>query len=164
MSTNMVLHAKTAQSQSVKFASLTQEVVRRLLHTSRMLPLSNRMDNLERLSNKMATSGHKPEYIRSIMIAGIFKFEKKFMKSQLPTSHKEYKPLHLGTHYNSLGRWKTKAMGADSWYEDKDKEDSEVRHHQEKKAGKRKKFSQKAENAGIKTSTVMFVPSSKGDF
>jgi hypothetical protein len=109
MSTNMVLHAKTAQSQSVKFASLTQEVVRRLLHTSRMLPLSNRMDNLERLSTKMATSGHKPEYIRSIMIAGIIKFEKKFVKSQLPTSHKEYKPLHLGTHYNSLGRWKTKA-------------------------------------------------------
>ena len=41
-------------------------------------------------------------------------------------------------------------MGADSWYEDKDKEDSEVRHHQENKAGKRKKLSQKAENAGKK--------------
>ena len=82
MSTNMVLHAKTAQSQSVKFASLTQEVVRRLLHTSRMLPLSNRMENLERLATKMATSGHKPKYIRSVMIAGIIKFEKKFMKSQ----------------------------------------------------------------------------------
>ena len=96
------------------------------------------------------------------MIAGIIKFEKKFMKSQLPTSHKEYKPLHLGTHFDSLGRWKAKAMGADSWYEDKAKEDSEVQDHQKKKAGKRKKLSQKAENDGIKTSTVMFVPSSKG--
>ena len=33
MSINTVLHAKTAQSDSTKFASLSQEVVRRLLHT-----------------------------------------------------------------------------------------------------------------------------------
>ena len=61
MNTNLVLHAKTAQSQCVKFASLTQEAVRRLLHTSRLLPSSNRLDNLEQLSTKMASSEHKPE-------------------------------------------------------------------------------------------------------
>ena len=41
MSTNLVVHAKTALSENTKFSSLTQEVVRRLLHTSsidRLLP------------------------------------------------------------------------------------------------------------------------------
>ena len=35
MAANTVLHGKTSQSKTTKFASLTQEVVRRLLHTSR---------------------------------------------------------------------------------------------------------------------------------
>ena len=98
MNTNLVLHANTAQSQSVKFASLTQEAVRRLLHTSWLLPSSKRLDNLEQLSTKMASSDHKPDYIRGVMIAGIMKFEKLIKKSQLPPSQKEFKPLYQGTH------------------------------------------------------------------
>ena len=90
MSTNLVLHAKTAQSKIVKFASLTQEVVRRLLHTSRELPSSCRMENLERFSVKMMTSEHKPEFVKQVLIAGIVKYEKKVKKSQLPPTHKDY--------------------------------------------------------------------------
>jgi hypothetical protein len=46
MANNMVLLARTAQSDKNKFTSLTQEVVRRLLHTCTTLSPSQRMENL----------------------------------------------------------------------------------------------------------------------
>ena len=58
MNPKTVLHAKTAQSESTKFSSLSQEIVRRMLHTSNRLPLSHGMENLEKFSQKMINSGH----------------------------------------------------------------------------------------------------------
>ena len=87
MAANIVLRAKTAQSDKNKFASLTQEVVRRLLHTSRTLPSSHRMEKLERFCQKMANNGHKPSYVRKVIIAGIEKYTTKYKKSILPSSH-----------------------------------------------------------------------------
>jgi hypothetical protein len=119
MNPNTVLHAKTAQSESTKFSSLSQEIVRRMLHTSSRLPLSHGMENLEKFSQKMINSGHKQSYVKKVMISGILKFKRKLRKSLLPRTHKEYKPLHLGTKYNTLGRWKQKMLARNNWYEDK---------------------------------------------
>ena len=58
----------------------------------------------------MAKRGHTKQYIRKVTISGIQKYTKKYRKSILPTSHKDYKPLHLGTNYNSLGRWNDKML------------------------------------------------------
>ena len=44
MASNLVVHAKTALSQTTKFSSLTQEVVRRLLHTSKELSCDYRLE------------------------------------------------------------------------------------------------------------------------
>ena len=44
MGANIVLHAKTALSEQTKLSSLTQEVVRRLLHTSRRLESTRRLE------------------------------------------------------------------------------------------------------------------------
>ena len=157
MSANIVLHAKTAQSDKNKFASLTQEVVRRLLHTSRTLPSSHRMENLERFCQKMANSGHKMSYIRNVTIAGIEKYTVKYKKSILPSNHVEYKPLHLGTNYNTHGRWKKKMQEAKNWYKDKEADQAGGK-------GKRMKVSQKAgkEKEKIETSSVVFVPPTRG--
>ena len=157
MSTNTVLHAKTAQSESNKFSSLSQEVVRRLLHTSRALPDSNRMENPEKFSQKLMNSGHKQSYVKEVIKSGIMKYDKKLKKSILPTDHKDYKRLHLGTHFNSVGRWKSKMMAKNDWYEDKDKEPVPGG----RKTGQKRGF-QKAGGETTKTSTVVFVPSSRG--
>jgi hypothetical protein len=53
MGANIVLLARTALSDQTKLSSLTQEVVRRLLQTSRRLENSYRMDALEKLCQKM---------------------------------------------------------------------------------------------------------------
>ena len=43
------------------------------------------------------------------------KYTTKYKKSFLPSSHEEYKPLHLGTNYNKLGRWKDKMLESNTW-------------------------------------------------
>jgi hypothetical protein len=74
MSGNTVLHTKTALSEQVKFSALTQEVVRRLLHTSRRLPEGVMVECLEKLSQKMDNSDHRTVYIWKVMITGIEKY------------------------------------------------------------------------------------------
>ena len=162
MEGNTVLHAKAAQSESNKFSSLTQKVVRRLLHTSSSVHGSHGMENLERFSCKMINSGHKQHYVQKVVTAGIMKFKKKLNKSILPKTHKDYKPLHLGTHYDSHGRWKRKVQSRTNWYEDKAKEeqsDHEKRAFQ--KDGKMGKKTFQKDGNKVKTSTVVFVPATK---
>ena len=104
------------------------------------------------------------EYVRNVLIAGIVKYERKLKKSMLPPNHSEYKPLHLGTHYNTLGRWKGKVMGVDSWFEDKNEEEKDVPVLTEESRKKKRISFPKAgiRKVKVKTSTVMFIPSSKG--
>ena len=124
MATNLVLQAKAALSDSVKAASLKEEVVRRLKNTSMNLSFSKRLETLEELSQKMVNSGHRPDFIKKIMIGGILRFEDKVRKSQLSKQDPNYKPIHQPSGRN-LGRMKKKAMAKDNWY--KDKTDTETR-------------------------------------
>ena len=73
---------------------------------------------LEKLSQKMANSDHRTVYIRKVLITGIEKYEAKLKKSFLPAGNPAFQPLHLGTHYNSKGRWKKKVMAKEDWYRD----------------------------------------------
>ena len=57
MSNNVVIQEKSALSESVKIASLTEHVIRRLKNTSQDLPIAYRLEALEGLSQRMANSG-----------------------------------------------------------------------------------------------------------
>ena len=94
MSSNLVLQASTALSETVKVTSLKEEVVRRLKHTSERLGHAKRMETLEDLSQRMVNSGHKPKFIRSILMGGILRFENKVKQSKLDKDAPGYKPLH----------------------------------------------------------------------
>ena len=50
MAANVVIQSNSALSETVKVASLTEEVVRRLKHTSLELDHTSRMEALEALS------------------------------------------------------------------------------------------------------------------
>ena len=71
---NTVVHANTTLSEQVKFSALTQEVVRRLLHTSRRLPEGVIVECLETLSQKMANSDHRCQWFLSSSILNIKSF------------------------------------------------------------------------------------------
>ena len=83
MAANTVLDARTALSDNTKYSSLSQEVVRRLMHTSRRLEASRRVEKLEELSQKMANSSHSMKFIRDILISGIKSYTAKVMNSLL---------------------------------------------------------------------------------
>ena len=53
-----------------------------------------------------------------MLISGIQKYTKKYQKSIPPSSHKDYKQLHLGTNFNTLGRWRNKMLERNNWYKD----------------------------------------------
>ena len=154
MGANIVLLARTALSDQTKLSSLTQEVVRRLLHTSRRLENSYRMDALEKLCQKMTNSGHRPSYIKRVMVAGWTSYSSKLRNSQLEKDHPAYKPLHFGTKFDSFGRWKRKVMARENWFKE-----TQDQVPGSKTARKHKKFQKAGEN--IKTSTVMFIPSTR---
>ena len=62
--------------------------------------------NWEKLSQKMVNSDYRPNYIKRVMQAGWMSYTAKLKNSQLPKNHPAYKPLHLGTKFDSYGRWK----------------------------------------------------------
>ena len=148
-----------ALSDSTKLSSLSQEVVRRLLNTSRRLEDTVRMETLETFSQKMRNSGHTMGYIEKALLSGITNYERKVNNSNLPRTHHPYKPLHMDSNYKAVGRWKKKVMAKETWYKDK-------KNDQKKSGSQMKKTFQKAglkrNSAGIPTSTVIFIPSSKG--
>ena len=79
MSANKVLNAKTALGEQIKFSSLSQEVVGRMLHTCRRLEDSSWVESLEEMTQRMVNSDHRPAYIRKVMVE---KEEKKTGRSK----------------------------------------------------------------------------------
>ena len=92
MSTNLVLQADTALSDSLKMASLKEEVVRRLKYTSERLGFSKRLGTLEDLCQRMTNIGHKLRYMKQILIAGIMRFEAKLKNSKLKKDDPTFTP------------------------------------------------------------------------
>jgi hypothetical protein len=66
----------------------------------------------------MINSEHRPNYIKKVMVAGWMNYHAKLKNSCLPKTHPAYKPLHLGTKYDSFGRWKKKVMAKENLYKE----------------------------------------------
>ena len=94
MSNNVVIQERSALSDQVKVSSLQEEVVRRLKHTNSDLPNQDRIDVLEDLSQRMVNSGHKPFFIKRVLVTGISKYERKLQQSKLDPDDKNFKHLH----------------------------------------------------------------------
>ena len=169
MSSNTVLHAKTALSETVKISSLKEEVVRRLKHTSERLGHAKRMETLEDLSQMMMNSGHSKTFIKSILIGGIMRFEHKLKQSKLEKSDPGYRPLHQPSG-RCKKRLRIKAMQKGNWFRDGPRSDKEVNIETRMETcrpntgrGQSKNTFRKAGSAQqMTTSTVMIVPNTKG--
>ena len=75
MAANVEVQAESALGGAAKVASLTEEVVRRLRHTSLDLDSACRMEALEILSQKIINSGHRNTFRGGILIKSIVKFD-----------------------------------------------------------------------------------------
>ena len=161
MASNLVVSAKSALSEEIKLSSLAEEVHRRLRNTSLNVDPSSRLDIIERVCTKMATSGHTNKFIRKVVTRVISNYTEKVKKSRLPTSDPNHCPLYNGRTWKQMEKLKQKAMKGKSWYYDKDVTEGKSENVNKVTKGKMKKPSQRAGNK-VKTTTVIFVPSTMG--
>ena len=99
--------------------------------------------------------------MRKAVLKGITSYEEKVRKSELPPSNPQFCPLYQGAGWRRLGKAKDKALAKRNWYKDKECTDGPRLHQQPPR--RMRQTSQKAGKVrGVKTTTVVFVPSTKG--
>jgi hypothetical protein len=117
MASNVVIQAEPAFSEQVKLASLTQEVVRRIKHTSLELPHYRRLEVLEQFSQKLANSGHGLPFMERILLTRIAKYKWMVEASNQPVGSKGHKPLHQPSG-SCMSRFRKKMLAKQNWYKD----------------------------------------------
>ena len=80
MAAKTVMRRESALSENTKVSSLSQDVIRRLKHTSLTLPTAARVKIIDEFSRKMLTSGYKREQTKSVIEAGIKGYERAVVK------------------------------------------------------------------------------------
>ena len=163
MATNLMVEAKSALSNEVKMATLSEEITRRLRNSSLELDSSRRLEILERACTKMKTSGHSETFIRQAVEKGIRAFEDKVERSRLAEDNPSYQPLYPKAGWRKNLRSKEKAMKRGTWFKGGQK-DGKMNKVNKRSGRVGKKTSLKAGKSIIKkaAATVMFVPSTKG--
>ena len=92
-SSNQMIHLESALPENTKMATLNSEVVRRMQNVSELLPMSERVEVLDKLSQKLSNSGYKLDKVRKILVGGLSGYEKRLRQSKME-ENKGYRPLH----------------------------------------------------------------------
>ena len=71
MASNMVLQRCSAMPENMRVASLTQEMIRRMLNTSEDLDDSARVEVVDEYAQKLINSGYSLAQTRDIIVAGL---------------------------------------------------------------------------------------------
>ena len=140
-----------------------QEVVRRLEHCSSDLQRCVRNEVLTNFAQKMINSGHSMNSTRITIVHGVLKYQENVMLDKLPYDHKQYRPLYLYKRYNEYERQLEKKGAKTGWYGEKEDDERRKRRWREGLRGAwRGGDPLQRKIKGIRQSTVLQVPSSKG--
>ena len=159
----MCVQAACAISYETRLSSLGEEFCRRLRNTSLKVSTERKMEIMEAACTKMVTSGHKPAFIRKAAIRGISSYLEKVKKSSLPVGSPGYSPLYQNASWNYIPRARCKAMKRKTWYCEGNKGVSQTGNPLPAKRNVKKKKVMKDGNEKIRTTMVVFIPSTKGD-
>jgi hypothetical protein len=120
MATNQVIQKDSAIPENIKMSSLNAEVVRRMLNTSELLPMGDRVAALDNICQKMANSGYKLEQNRRTALGGIKGYETKLARSR-----RGGQALHEGAAASQSARSRKKLMQKSNWFKDSGKKNLE---------------------------------------
>ena len=98
-------------SDNINRSTLTQEIIRRLMNTSEMVPQKDRNEVIEKFIEKMERSGFSKDKIKEIVIAGLLGYERKKVKA-----YKEGKELHRSSKATMKIRIKKKLLPKTTLY------------------------------------------------
>ena len=104
MRADRCLDAKTALSESTLRSSLSQDIIRRLTNMDLELPISEKIETLDKFYDKMRNSGHPHAFIRTIFMESLLKFNLMVKNSLLDPSNPKYRPLYLANDFDRENR------------------------------------------------------------
>ena len=168
MVNNIVLENGTALSKGTVFSSLRQDLVRRLLNTSLEESLDTRLEVIEDFTQLLTNSKHRYQFIKSIILQALTKYEFMVARSTLDQNHKKYQPLYRPRSYQEESRKILKYINVMTWYTGENLGDPYRQHW---KANVKRKGDNITNNrarmgglssGGAKITTTMFVPSTRG--
>mgnify|MGYP001487967323 FL=1 len=116
-----VLHRRSAMPESTRRSTLNQELIRRMVNTSEKVPMSKRLEIVDKYAQKMINSEYSVDMTRQTIVGGLKGYERLLSLSRDPSNPK-WKPLHLAAKWNPRNRRIAKQLAKTNWF----KERSEV--------------------------------------
>ena len=116
MGNNLVIQKGTGLPKEIIFASLRQEVIRRMLNCSTRIHMEERMMVLENYIQLLVNSGHSYAFIKAILLQGLTKYKCMVQRSQLEVNHKKFKPLYRSRDYKECERTIVKYLESSTWF------------------------------------------------
>ena len=89
--------------EGIRRATLNQEMVRRMVNTSEMVPLADRLEVVNDYVQKLVNSEYSVNETRDIIIGGLKGYERLLSLSK-DTRNPRWKPLHMAGKSNSKNR------------------------------------------------------------
>ena len=165
MSSKYCVMKSSAMAENSKNSTLSQDLIRRMLNTSELVPQSERNTIIENYIKKLKISGYSQEQTRSIIISGL-----KGYQTKLERSRKSGIKLHRSAKTTVNSRYKKKLTEKTNWFRKKRKDSEEgaekVSTEKRKPSSEGKRWCTQAAQANqaktMQTVTVLFVPRTPG--
>ena len=122
----MVLHKRSAMPESVRRATLNQEMVRRMVNTSEMVDMEKRLEVVDNYAQKLINSEYSMKEARDIIIGGLKGYERLLSLSK-DVDSPSWKPLHMSGKWNARNRRIAKQRSKTSWYKDRNEDNTNDR-------------------------------------
>ena len=153
VSSRFCLMEKSAMAENSKNSTLSQEVIRRMLNTSELLPQGERNQVLEKFISKLEISGYNRAQIKNIIMSGLKGYESKVQRSR-----KQKTDLHRDAANTAGARNKKKLLGKTNWFKQKKSKKQEGSGNHTWGRRTTKKNNQK----NVVAKTVLFIPRTPG--
>ena len=116
MSNNILIQYGTALPKNTIFASLRQEIVRRMLNTSRTLDWDERLAVVENFIQQLVNSKHTFSFIKALTLQGLTKYKYMVERSLLPKTDPKFMPLYRLRQFREADRKIKKYVDSSTWF------------------------------------------------
>ena len=118
MTPAMVLHKRSAMPEGTRRATLNQELVRRMINTSELVPIEKRLEIVDKYAGKLLNSEYTIKETRRVIVDGLKGYERLLSLSK-DLENPRWKPLHMARGWNARNRRLAKQRSKTGWYKEK---------------------------------------------
>ena len=157
MATNLTIQNRSAMGENMKYQSLSNEVIRRMLNNKQGSQEEEQINGIDEYGSKLLTSGFTLDQVRRIIVAGLKGYEGRLQRCKDGT-----RPLYR-TAKESMGeRRRGKLLAKSNWFKKKGKRKTEGLNQEGNGKGAKKGKNRKKEKLNLGAKTVLFVDQTPG--